>query len=121
MKQTKLAYARTHTGDHKADQAQRLAQQTARKVNDLAASSSSGSGPFDNGVAVINVPITGPGPATVTHNLGVVPKGYLITRCYDASNGVLPGDFAGGSFTATTWDFDFALFGTVNFDLWFYV
>lgn len=64
------ATARAHTGDRLLDDAQRLGQQAARKLNAL---------PFADGVLVRNQVIT-TGGTVVTHGLGRKPTGYIFTR-----------------------------------------
>ena len=69
---------RVFTGDHVADDAQRTAQDTARKFNALS--------PFVNGILITEEPgaIAGTGlsftsvtPRTLAHGLGRTPIGYV--------------------------------------------
>ena len=121
---TKIAIRRQHTGDRVFDEMQRLAQQTAQKVNSLSTTATA-AGPFGKGVAVTNQSISTAG-TTVTHNLGRVPTGYLITR-YRSNTNVGATILENGAMTTTTAPFlciqgNGAAPGasTVTVDLWFY-
>lgn len=62
--------SRAHTGERIVDDAQRLAQRAASKVNGQL---------FNDGVLVQNQAITTAG-TIITHGLGRKPNGWIVTR-----------------------------------------
>ena len=78
---TKLAIRRQHTGSHASDEAQRLAQQAARRLNDC---------PFLVGRRVDGLTFAAGVDKLVDHGLGRRPRGVLVLRDYgtDVCTGV---------------------------------